>query len=243
MMSFRLALDASIVAIVLVISVSTASAHYLWVTVDSTAGDRANVNVIFEEAPNARDGGYLDPIVERGKTRIRTLDSETSRDLDMTDTHREAKRWLMAPLTEPPPWSIESHVEWGVYRYGEIDALLYYYAKHLRVQDHDELHELGHSDRLDLDIVPHDAGETLELQVIWRKKAAVGSRVFIHGPNGFRKTLTTDAAGKVKFQPTADGMYRFRTGVVEPEAGGEYRGKTYQQTRHSATLIMRLPID
>jgi len=242
-MSFRLALSISIFVLASVISVSTTFAHYLWVMVDSAVAERANVNVVFEEAPNAGDGKYLDPIVERGKTWIRTLDSETSRDLNMTETHREGKRWLMAPLAEPAPWSIESQVEWGVYRYGKTDALLYYYAKYLRVQDHDDLHELGHSDRLDLDIVPHDAGETLELQVIWRKKAAVGSRVFIHGPKGFRKTLTTDAAGKVMFQPTADGRYRFRTSVVEPEASGEYHGKTYQQIRHNATLIMRLPID
>lgn len=242
-MLFRIAFGASVLVVISLVPFSTASAHYLWLTVDASSGKSFAVNVIFEEAPTARDGHYLDPIVERGKAWLRTLDSETSRDLEMSEVRREGKRWLTAPITEPGPRSTECCVEWGVYRYGEIDALLYYYAKHLEVRDHDELHELGHSDRLDLDIVPHDAGQTLELKVVWRKKPAAGSRVFVRGPKGFRKTLTTDAAGVVRLDPRADGRYTFRTSVVEPETSGEYRGKAYQQVRHSATLVMDLPIE
>jgi hypothetical protein len=51
-----------------------ASAHYLWVKVETKSG-RHTAHVIFEVAPAAGDGEYLQPFVDRGQAWIRTPQS------------------------------------------------------------------------------------------------------------------------------------------------------------------------
>ncbi|MBC8354197.1 MAG: hypothetical protein H8E66_19565 [Planctomycetes bacterium] len=226
---------------VLVVLASQATAHYLWVTIDAKSGEHGTTNIYFEGGPSAGDGQYLDPFVERGTTWIRTLGQSEPNVLKVADTKKGDKRWLSAALTAAGPRSIDSYCKWGVYRYGETDVLLHYYARRLDGADHDDLHELCRAEQMALDIVPHDEEGSTQLKVLWQGKPAVGRSVSIRGPGGFKANLKTDASGYVQFEAEVKGRYTFRTNVEEKKNGTQ-DGKTYQLVRHHGTLIINLPL-
>lgn len=227
--------------VVLAVFASQATAHYLWVTIDAKSGDHGTTNIYFEGGPSAGDGQYLDPFVERGTTWIRTLGQSKPTELKVADTKKADKRWLSGALTAPGPRSIDSYCKWGVYRYGDTDVLLHYYARNLDIEDHDDLHELGRAEQMKLDIVPHDEGSSLQLKVLWDGKPVTKRPVSVRGPGGFKANLTTDSSGYVQFEPKAKGRYTFHTNVEEKQSGTQ-DGKTYQLVRHHGTLIMNLPL-
>ena len=227
--------------VILVVFASPAAAHYLWVTIDAKSGEHGTVNVYFEGGPGAGDGQYLDPFVERGTTWIRTLNASEPAVLKVEDTQQAGKRWLSGALTAPAPRSIDSYGKWGVYRYGDTDVLLHYYARNLDVDDHDDLHELARAEQMTLDIVPHDEQEAMQLTVLWQGKPAIGRSVSIRGPGGFKANLKTDSSGRVRVEAKTKGRYIFRTSVEEKQ-DGTFDGKPYQEIRHHGTLIMNLPL-
>lgn len=218
-----------------------ACAHYLWVTVDAKTGTHGTTNIYFEGGPAAGDGQYLDRFIARGKTWIRTAGQDEPAELKVEDVKRGDKRWLSAALAAPGPRSIDSFATFGVYRYGETDVLLHYYARNLQVDDHDDLHELGRAKQMLLDIVPHDNGGSMQLTVLWQGKPAVGKPVSIRGPAGLKENLTTDTAGRITFEPQGKGRYTIRTSVEEKKTGTD-NGEMYQLIRHHGTLIMNLPL-
>ena len=210
-------------------------------TIDAKSGEHGTKNICFEGGPGAGDGQYLDPFVEHGKTWIRTLGQSKPTELKVQDTKKTSKRWLSGAITAAGPRSIDSYGKWGVYRYGETDVLLHYYARHLEVDDHDDLHELGSAKQMMLDIVPHDDEGAMQLTVLWKGEPAVGRPLSVRGPGGFKVNLKTDASGRVRFDAKGQGRYTFRTNVEEKKEGTD-NGKTYQLIRHHATLIMNLPL-
>lgn len=107
--------------------VSQVSAHYLWVTISTKSGEHGTTNIYFEGG--AGDGQYLDPFVEHGKTWIRTVAKSKPVLLKTSDTKENGKRWLSASLTATAPRSVDSCGKWGVYKYGDTDVLLHYYAR------------------------------------------------------------------------------------------------------------------
>ena len=232
------------ISIALGLQASPAPAHYLWIAVDQQTGEHGTANIFFEEGPAAGDGKYLDPFVERGTTWFRAGDSAKPRALKTTETSESGKRWLSAALPELSPRSIESYGLWGVYRYGETDVLLHYYARYVDVRNHDDLHELARAEQLALDIVPHTAPDgAIELRVLWNGKPAASRKIFVRGPNRFQQTLTTDDKGTASFQAEHKGQYLIRTNVDESDRSGVFEGKDYQLVRHHATLNLRLPVD
>ena len=228
--------------VVFAVIATQACAHYLWVTIDAKTGEHGTTNIYFEGGPGAGDGQYLDPFIERGKTWIRTVGQSKPQELKVADTKKGDKRWVSGELTEAAPRSIDSYGMWGVYRYGDTDVLLHYYSRNLDVTDHDDLHELARAEQQTLDIVPHDEEGEVQLQVLWQGKPAVGRNVSIRGPGGFKESLNTDKSGNVRFTPKAKGRYTFRTNVVEKGKSGTQDGKEYQEVRHHATLLMKLPL-
>ena len=222
---------------------STAVAHYLWVNVDAEGSEHGTANLYFEEGPAAGDGGYLDPFVEHGRMWMRTLEDGEAVELEMSEATAPKKRWLRADLPESVSRSVESYGKFGVYRYGQTDVLLHYYAKCLEVADHDELHELGRAEDLELDIVPHDVSGGLELTVLWRGEPAAGRPMSVRGPGGLRQNVKTDDNGRVEVAVEKPGRYTFRTSVEEPDKSGVDDGKEYQLTRHHSTLVIQLPLE
>lgn len=221
--------------------VSTASGHYLWVSVDGKSGGQGTVNVYFEEGPAPGDGGYLDPFVKNGKTWIRTVTNPKPESIEMKDTRKDKLRWLTAPAPTDTPRSVDSYGKFGVYRYGTTDVLLHYYARNVQVDSHDDLHELSRANHLDLDIVPHDREDGMELTILWKGKPAENRIVHVRGPNKFQENPKTDAKGKVRFAIKDPGGYLFRTNVEESIAGKE-DDREYSLIRHHATMQIVLPL-
>lgn len=224
----------------LLLASSEAAAHYLWVVVENTQGERA-ANVYFEEGPAARDGEYMDHFAGSSKTWVRTVKEIEPQLLETADTRADDKRWLRAPLAAETPLGVEAYGKFGVYLYGDTPVLLHYYARWLDVADHDDLHELGRAEHLDLDIVPHDHGDEMQLTVLWKGEPAGNRTVHIRGPERFQQNLTTNERGRVEFTPPAAGRYTFRTSVEEATPGRDGEDE-YELIRHNGTLVMNLPV-
>jgi len=227
--------------ILLCFALPSASAHYLWVALDDTSGEHGVANIYFEEGPAAGNGEYLDRFNKTSKTWFRTVKRIDPQALEADDVRADNKRWLSAKLPQGAPRSVDCYGKFGVYNYGKSKVLLHYYARHLDVSTHEDLHELGRSEHMDLDITPHDSSEAVDLTVRWQGKPAVGRTVYIRGPKQFRKNLETDKNGRVRFAVENPGRYTFRTSVEEA-TGGREGDEDYDLIRHNATLIMTLPL-
>lgn len=225
----------------LTVAASTAYGHYLWVSVDGSAGKQGAANLYFEESAAPGNGEYLDQFIKNGKTWIRTIANPKPTPIAMKDTKQDKLRWLKAELPEGAPRSIDSYSKFGVYRYGKTDVLLHYYARFLQVDSHEEMHELGRAEQLDLDIVPHNDKDQVELTILWKGKPAVDSIVYLRGPKNFAENPKTDQEGKVRFSIKDAGKYVARTNV-ELATAGQDNGEDYSLIRHHATLILSLPL-
>lgn len=221
---------------------TTASSHYLWVDLDQNSGEYGTINVFYEGGPGPGDGQYLDPFIQRGSTWIRTLTVDEPVLLKMNETTSPGKRWLSALLTAAGPRSLESYGKWGVYRYGQTDVLLHYYAKHFDVSSRDELNRLGRARQLDLDIAPVADAKGTIFQVLWKGKPVAGRPVAVRGPSGFNARLTTDKDGRFEIEAKKSGRYTIRTSV-EQKMNGTDDGKEFQLIRHHGTALLHLPID
>ena len=118
---------------------------------------------------------------------------------------------------------------------------MHYYARNLQVDTHEQLHELARAEHLNLDIVPHDSGKQMRLQVLWKGKPVKETLVYILGPKKFRKNLKTSENGVVRFNMEHEGKYFLRTSFEENTPGKEGDQK-YSLIRHQTTMIMNLPL-
>ena len=218
----------------------TASAHYLWLAIDHSAGPHGTMNLFFEEGPRPGDGHYLDPLVKRGQSWIRTSGSKDSQKLKMVEVKKPGKRWLSSKLPSGGPRVVESYGKFGVYRYGNTDVLLHYYAKNVDVPSLSQIGQFGRSANLKLDLVPSVSDKSLKLQLLWRGQPAAGRPVKVRGPSGFKQNLKTDDKGLVTFDVIRPGRYTVLTNVEEKKSGSD-DGKSYAFIRHHSSLVFRVP--
>jgi len=239
-MTVRLpALAVSVVAIIAL--APSAAAQYLWISVDQQNADQRVANIYFEEAPAPGDGHYLDHFLGTSDVWLRTLRNPNPEPIRADEVKRGGNRWMRTEMPAADEYSIDAYGQFGVYQYGKKHVLLHYYARHLRVASHDAMHELGRAEQMDLDLVPHDSGDRLELTLRWNGEPVADRMVFIRGPKGFRKNIATDDRGTVVITPQVSGRYRFRSSV-EFETPGREDGQAYQSVRHNVTLLMTLPL-
>ncbi|MGE0606930.1 MAG: hypothetical protein AB7O62_07545, partial [Pirellulales bacterium] len=199
------------VAIQLFSFVPAASAHYLFLSIDPSAGEHGTMNLFFEEGPQAGDGFYLDPFLQRGKAWLRVAGVEESRPLKLLEVKVEEKnqRWAASELAKSDNRAVESYCQWGVYRYGETDVLLHYYGKFVDVETAEQLAEVGQSDNLKLDVRPTWQDGSLSVQVMWDGKPLGGSTIFLRGP-GLNKKVTADEDGNATIKPEKPGRFTLR---------------------------------
>lgn len=231
--------SSALACIVLLITPALVRAHYLWLST-RVVDEQPVLELVFEESPRPGDGHYLDPIVERGKTWVRTRDMPQPRAVGMEEMRMPDLRWLRGKLDDNGLVAADSYVKWGVYRYGNTDALLHYYAKYIETAEALPAPARQRSEKLDLDIVVEESAEGRQVAVFWRGEPAANREIHLRGPQGRREKLTTDAAGRAKLTVAHSGPHTFRVAVVEQNKAGEFEGKPFTQVRHNATLTIRL---
>ncbi len=229
-----------LVLVGLVLSCQELPAHYLWVAVGKDTDDGNVANIYFEEAPAPGDGHYLDHFLGTSDVWVRTLQDPSPEPMKASEVKEDENRWMRVPLPEADESSIDSYGKFGVYEYGETKVLLHYYARNLKVSSHDTIHELGQAEQMDLDLVPHDVGQQLELKLLWKGKPVPERMIFVRGPKGYRKNIETDAKGRILLEIGDSGKYSFRSSLEEPTPGEE-KGEAYALIRHNITLLMNLP--
>ncbi len=215
---------------------SVANAHYLWVIIRN-----GKANVIFEEAPYPRNGGYLGPFIKRGKTWIRTPDNMKPIPVEMkvATKAKPKQKWLISKESVKTPCAIESYGKFGTYSYKKTIVLLHYNARYLQVKSRDQLKTFARAKHLAIDIVPSLTKDAINLQVLWKGKPAANRPFYVRGPS--RKNTKTDPEGKVFVPISKPGVYTFRSYMELDESGTE-EGKKYDKIRHHCTLTMRLPL-
>ncbi|GAB4148213.1 MAG: hypothetical protein Tsb009_21820 [Planctomycetaceae bacterium] len=222
--------------VILILSAQSTSAHYAWMTVDDTTG---KANLYFEEGPAAGDGRYLDPFIKRGSMWYHTAKTTKAQKIKMTEVRDGKKRWLNANVPKTVPRSVDSSVIWGVYRYGKIDVLLHYYARHIAVKNRSEFAAVSSAPHLRFSVEPRFADGEMVFRLVFDGKPAVGKKVFIRGP-GLRQTLTSDKKGEIRLSASKKGRYLLRAYHQIVGKSGEFEGKKYQQVRHHSSLIFTL---
>ena len=217
--------------------VTTASAHYLWISVDQKPESMKGTNIFFEESAKPGDGSYLDHFLGKSDVWIRTLENPSPKPIEASEVVEGKNRWMRVPLPKSDEHSVDAYGKFGVYQYGNRKVLLHYYARNLNVESHDAMHELGRAEQMDLDLVPHDHGDQIEFTLLWKGKPVADRMVFVRGPNGFRKNVKTSANGTVELNLPGKGKLTLRSSVEFPTPGKE-SGEAYEAIRHNITLTM-----
>ncbi len=222
----------------------SAHAHYLWITLDQEENKPGTANIYFEESASVGDGHYIGPYLDNKSTWVRTIENINPQLIKLKEERSEEdKRWATATVPSTSPKSIETYWKAGVYTHGETSSLLYYYARHLDVTTHEDLHDLCHADHMDLNILAHGAGDEMELKVTWKDKPVVDTIVYITSPENNKENIKTDEKGLVRFKVKEKGEYSFLVKMYIKKKGKDpITNQEYSQISHRATLIMSLPL-
>lgn len=218
-------------------SVQTASAHYLWVRVD---GKTSIANLYFEEGAAPGDGKYLDPFIKRGQMWIRSGVEGKATPLKMSEHKEGNNRWMTAKVDAKSPRSFDAYCKWGVYRYGKVDVLLHYYARHISVDSREQLAEVVKAPHLRFVIEPRMDGDAFVLRVLFEGKPAANKEMRVQSPT-LKGKLVTSKNGELRFKDAKAGKYYIRAYNVQADKSGSFEGKDYKQTRHHSTLLITLP--
>ncbi len=228
--------------VVLFLFVQSARAHYLYVWVNGGEGEHGQVNVAFQESANPGPGKYLDPIIETGRTWVRTPGADKPTAIATKPMAKDGTRWIGGAIPVGGPRSVESYGKYGVYAYGKTNVRLHYFARVLECESAADLKALARSEECKLDVVPELADGTLSATVLWEGKPVAGRKVLVRGPKGFKYVrVETDEKGRMSFPVEIPGRYTFRAGYDYPEEGTD-GGKEYTVVRYHTTLALDVPV-
>jgi uncharacterized GH25 family protein len=212
--------------VALFVSVVPVRAHFIWIVPDRA--DNAKAAVVFSEDLKPDEAV---PVEKIAAAKLFALDA--------------------AGKTIPLDWKKNEHayqvrvpdkgvVLGGVCRYGVLERgkdkrfLLAYYPKLIR----GAIHDAKPWRQLPLEIVPRGSGR---FGVFFDGKPAADDEVVVLSPAADNKeSLKTDAQGEFKVPSTVPGLYGIRVRHIEAKAG-EHEGKKYDEVRHYATLVFRVP--
>ena len=211
----------------------SASAHFIWVTIETADGQSA-VQTFFAEEPAAGEAHLIDKI---DHSQIAICDADGKRTpLAVSKQVRDELGWLEAELAQPAA-AVELQCEYGVYH----GMLLQYYAKHLRLDNAGQRASLARAKQWPLDIAPTLSGDTLQLRLLWQGKPVADAKLTVTSPAHDAEELTTNQQGIVHIASPATGSYAILASYVEEDKGGEHDGEAYTETGHYATLTLTLP--
>jgi len=94
-----------------------------------------------------------------------------------------------------------------------------------------------------LDILPSletvKAKQPVSLKVLFNKQPADAAKVMIITPEGWEKTLRSDAKGEVSFSPIQTGMHMLEAVKIE-KTPGTHNGKPYKSVTHLVTHCIQV---
>ena len=90
-----------------------------------------------------------------------------------------------------------------------------------------------------LELVP-TAANSNSFTLLLDGKPLPSKDVVVFGPPKWSKTFHTDKEGRVTIVTPWPGQYVVEVGHLDKEAGGQWEGKAYTQTRHVATLTFQV---
>jgi hypothetical protein len=228
-----------LVASVLIVQANVALAHNLFVHVERQLDGPDLIDVFFEHAPFPGDGEYNAPIVERGRTWVRTGEDAKPIPHKLSEITRRGKKFLQGETRTRAPRAIEHACKWGVYR-GRLD---YFYGKYLEVKTLDELRQLGRARELPLDLVPQAKAGRLIVQVLWKGDPRAKATVHVWPPGGRERKYQANEEGMVRISDPKRGLYSFSCVISLAAGEGEFDGQPYKGVMHGVTLRMPWPLE
>jgi uncharacterized GH25 family protein len=227
---------APLAAACIVTMTATASAHFVWISVEKDSSGQPTAHVWFSELAEPDSADLLDKIATT-KVWSRTADGKTTT-LKLTK-HVEGNggAWI-APVAADTK-ALSASIKYGVLTRREQTFLLNYYAKYLEATPA-TLKALGRDESLPLDVVPHAGEKGITLEVLYQGKPVAGSEVVIFDPASNQIDAKTDDSGKVALDTTRPGLYSIRAKWVVMEAGKE-GDKEYPQVNNYCTVALRVP--
>jgi uncharacterized GH25 family protein len=214
-------------ALILCVTPSFAAAHWIWIYPDNT--DATKAHVVFSHGPKPDDNTKLLDRLTAAKLWIRTADGEKA--LELTRSDKSYTFALPAPTA-----TVGGTNDYGVVQKGENKPFrLIQCPKTVLGTDEKPWAKLP------IEIVPKRAGDDLVLTVYFRgKPAPAGLPVTIHTFDETESTpVKTDDKGAITFKPKGKGLLGFTVPHTVAEAG-EFGGKKYEETRYSASLLIRV---
>lgn len=203
----------------LMISASTANAHYLWIEQPA----KGNAIIHF--------GEFNEGVIEHSPGRMDEMPSiDAFAGKTPLKVSKQAKQFLLSARTGTTAITAQeldyAVKDWRASGIGLAKPM--YYARF----------GAATAPTLDLDILPAADGKTA--QVFLYGKPLAAAAFSIHAPNGWSQSGKADKDGKITLSQPWRGQYLVE--VIAPEkAPGTYNGVAYDVVRHRATLTLLQP--
>ncbi len=206
----------SLITVALLVTASTANAHYLWIEQPSKGNAIIHFGE-FNEGVIEHSPGRMDemPSIEAfaGKTPL-TISKQSERFM------LSARTGTSAITAQELDYAVK---DWRANGIGLAKPM--YYARF----------GAGTAPTLDLDILPAADGKSV--QVFLHGKPLAAAAFSLHAPNGWSQTGKADKDGKLALTQPWRGQYLVE--VIAPESSpGTYNGAAYDVVRHRATLTL-----
>lgn len=213
----------AVVAAALLSAPGTASAHFLWLTVNPAGSPRdgATVRAFLNEEPEPGGPQFLKPI----RNVIPTVDG---RPLAVT----VGERTIDAHWAGKLPASIDAECDLGIKKDKTGKVYRLYYTARAQTVASAAAGKEGR-DKLRVRLITRD-GKGL-VQVLFDGKPVASARIKIYPTESESRELIADAEGLASIDGVAEGKTALWANWVEPKAG-EVDGKAFAETRHYATF-------
>jgi len=216
---------------------SAASAHFLWVAIESGRGEQREANVSVSEIAEP-DSADLFAEIATVKVWGRSQDGKPA-NVSVTKQTRGDGGALVGNLPAGVA-TLSAHINYGVITRREQTFQLQYHAKYLDASAAN-WQSLARDEKLVFEIVPDTSGKEVSLEVLFQGKPLAGAEIVIFSPTAVQTDAKTDAEGRVALPPTTRaGLYSIRAKSVVNTPGKD-GDKEYPQVNHYTTLALRVP--
>ncbi|WP_028316243.1 hypothetical protein [Desulfatibacillum aliphaticivorans] len=234
----RLALFACVFAICFT---APSFAHNLWIVGDPHNNGDGVVDLYFEHWLGPGDGAYTGPILERGKTTLRTPDGNTISLTMKSASQGENKKYLSANAGKTPQSYAVDHASlYGIY-HGRLD---FFYGKCIQAKTKKDLEALAESQNLPFQFVPQvtEDGKLL-LKLQYFSNPLPKTKIKRVKKDGTEETFETDKKGEFLFTPDKAGKYHFSSLAFEHEAAGAFEYQAFKGIMYGTTLTINWPVE